>query len=145
MKAKIQESWGLKGGSWGWFRFPLKWSVWGPWFFISPLYRPSLGCWGISCPVYSEFLIDARAPRRKVRSKRKGKVSLLPPVFHNCPRPPPRGRAAPLLFSLWVFPFLQNQPFLGQIPWLETTCCFKDPRKKFLLWDIHGACHGWWP
>lgn len=89
-------------------------------FFASPsndLYQghdssflPCIGCWGVSCPMYSEFLIDATAPRRKWRRKRKGKVPLLPSVFHNCPRPPPVC-GLPLLCSVsWVFPFCRINP-----------------------------------
>lgn len=108
-------------------------------FFASPsndLYEghdssflPCIGCWGVSCPMYSEFLIDTTAPRGKWRSKRKGKVPLLPSVFHNCPRPPPVC-GLPLLCSVSEFSLSAESTLPRPGPLVGNHLLLQRPKKK---------------
>ena len=144
------------------FCFSLKWFMWLPWFSFCPLYRRRLGCWEVFHAPSPQNSSQTPEPHEgNSRNRRKG----IYPAFcvPQLPSPSPLCGDCPSLVQSLSFPFLQNQLFLGQIPQLETTCCFPKPRKKAFLnpssgtlmkpavsemvWDVWAdkprACQGW--
>lgn len=95
---------------------------------LSPLYRPRLGCWEVfHAPSPQNSSRTPEPHEGNSRNRRKG-ISCLQCSPTSVPLPAVWG--LPLPCSVPEFPFRQNQLFLVQIPRLETTYCFHEPRKK---------------
>ena len=116
------------------FCFSLKWFMWVPWFSISSLYRPRLGCWEV---FHAPSPQTPEPHEGNSRNRKKGIYSAF--CVPKLPSPSPLCGDCPSLVQSLSFPFLQNQLFLGQMPRLETTCCFHEPRKKAFLHPSSGT------